>query len=338
MDEITLAIGALVISMSTALGCEGTASDRSRSSEQQIASGCVAPRYYSYPIPTQPLPCGNPWAELIGVDIPDEGHALARATLVMTDTNPDFPWGGQAAGYNWSAGVSVGDGEVAYSSGNDICPGSTSVPKGELGYGNLTSGDARVSVWAGEGAATCVDGTVALSSGTLEVWVEDPSPSCVGQDVGLASSYQSQYYGNQQPCVDPVTSAVYPDCWFWSDTETPVITLPVPSSSDRTQILVLGSIDGSPTTDPNTVCGQEFDELGTQLQTSDMGVITSDMEAIVASGGMGHLLLSEAASTTYDPSTTTSVSIWAGSSSANVTTIQTGGCCGDAKVGFVKMP
>jgi len=180
---------------------------------------------------------------------------------------------------------------------------------------------------AQQGGTTCIDGAVIAVSGALDVWVEDPAPECAGRDIGFKSSTDA-YRAN--------------DIYFWTNSMTKLQELAVPGSSDRSQILIVGAVEGTPIageTPYSCTRGTPNYNLAAQLRTNDRDVVATAKSAIPPFSGMGHLILSLSAKIPYRPETT-SISIWVRSDIEPPVT--TNGCgstvpCGDGKLGFVKM-
>jgi hypothetical protein len=279
------------------------------------ALACTAPRHYQYAIPSGvALPCAGASTEILRVSIPDQGRALARAEMVYTNVNASAP-------YYWNTQALVGAPLVYYGLGDDVCPGASTVPKAILGYGAIGPGASDVVIIGHEGSSPCTDNQIVVSSGTLDVYVEDPAAACTGRDIQLISSYD--VYG---------LMATY----AWTTSMTQLLTLPVPASTARSSVLVLGVVEGTPDLNPNTLCGSESATLVSQVQSDDLGILATAQGVIPASGGLGHLVLDLEAQAPLGP-TLTAVSLWVGSNTA-ATVVRTGGCCGDGKVGFVKLP
>jgi hypothetical protein len=295
-------------------------------STNSFAVTCAPPRHYQYALSNQvALPCRGPNLNIrvpvMTVNVPDRGRAIARANL--TYLNPD-----SSVYYFWNGIVVVGGTSVGLSHGTDICPKTSSSGAAILGYGDLNSNNqSTVSVMVQEGAAACVDGVVTAASGTLDVWVEDPNPACVGRDIRFISS--ANVYGED-------------NIYFWSDSMTELLHLPVSASSNRSEILIMGAVEGTPisgSTPYSCSSGSPNFNLAAQLMSTDQGVVSTLKSAIPPFSGMGHLVLSLFAQAPYG-SQTTSVSMWVRSDIDPLVT--TNGCgfsvpCGDAKLGFVKI-
>jgi len=276
---------------------------------------CARPRIYHktiLPGDESLLPCTPGSAEVFSLKIPDSGRALAQAKLVFRNNhNNDI--------YYWGSSVTVGSPEISYAVGDDICPSSSTGTKAILGSGRIDSENSYVKVLAYQGSGACTNSQISVfSGGTLTVWVEDPRPECAGKDLGLVSTYQT--LGLTQ-------------LYTWTTSMTELLKLQVRPAKDRSQIRVLGSVEGSPDQNPNSVCGQEAATLISQVSTSLHGVLDTQTNAIPASQGMGHLVLSPERVSSYSQGPL-SLSLWVGSNTAQ-TPIRTGGCCGDGKLGFV---
>jgi hypothetical protein len=274
---------------------------------------CAPPRHYSYSIPSGiALRCVDTTApnagfvDLLKVTVPDTGQAVARATARYSNQDAQ-------ATYFWAAYALVGATTISGQVGDDICPGTSTPDKTLLGAGSLSAGAQEVHVFAAQGAETCVDHRVVSEGGTLDVWVEDPSPQCVGVDIGI---------------ID------HRDRYDWTTSMTEMISLPVPSTTGRGSILVLSSVEGSPTKDPNTVCGQETATgvaqvvLGSQVDT-----VTG---AFPASLGMGHLVLAPSLDVSY-PQTDETARLLVGSNTGLTTVFSGGPTSGAGILAFVKL-
>jgi hypothetical protein len=275
---------------------------------------CVAPRRYSYTIPSgATLGCANVNApddgfrDLLHVTVPDTGQAVARVTARFNNQNA-------LATYYWAAYALVGAPTFSGQAGDDICPGTTTPDKTVLAAGSLSAGAQDVHVFAVQGSAPCLDDQVVTEGGTLDIWVEDPSPQCMGVDLGI---------------ID------HRDLYNWTTSMTEMISLAVPSTLGRSRILVLSSVEGSPAQDPNTVCGQEAATgvaqvvLGTQVDT-----VTG---AFPASQGMGHLVFAPSLDVAYSPSEL-NARLLVGSNTGLTTVFSGGPSSGGGILAFVKQP
>lgn len=249
------------------------------------ATACKAPRHYVYTFNADvPLSCVNSAAAnagflpLVQVSVPDTGRAVARATL-------QFRNGGTITSF-WAAYALVGSATIPGQVGDDICPGATTIAKTVIGSGTLSAGEQTVQVYAAQGADSCTNGLVsAIAGGTVDVWVEDPSTECQGQDIGV---------------VDNVNYFV------WPTAAVSVASLPIPATTNRTQLSVISSAEGSPVNDPNKVCGAEAATLVAQVVAGSN--VDSVAGVITASAGMGHLdLAPQLVDVPYSPSTTTAI-------------------------------
>lgn len=275
---------------------------------------CAVPRHYVkmiLPGEEKLLLCTPSSSDIMTMNINDSGRAIAKATFTFKNNNSNQI-------YFWANAILVGSADISGAVGDDVCPGSYST-RTTLGYGNLTPGNSQVRVTGWQGSSPCMDSQISLlSGGSLDVWVEDPDPSCVGKDIQLLSS----------------SSLIGTSYWDWTTSMVQFISLPVPVSENRSLITVMSSVEGTPQDNPNKVCGQEAATLVAQVATNNYGVIATETNIIPASQGMGHLVLSPSQTVNYN-STVNLVSLWLGSNTGT-TTIKTGGCCGDGKVGFVK--
>jgi hypothetical protein len=303
----------LIIATALIAGCaHGDAPSGEAENHSRLADTCQPPRAYQYVLGLdewKTLACGAD-TTIFDVAIPDRGRALARVTLAYSNN-------AAAQTYFWSTAVAVGREIVSFYNGDDVCPGTYRV-RSTMGYGELDDQDARVVVRSHQGSSPCSDGTVSVfSGGYLDVWVEDAS--CPGQDIMVASFYRDTGVG-------PLYS--------WQTTMAPLNQLVVERHAGRSRYHLLGSVEGTPNPDPNTVCGQESATLVSQL-TAGGGIVAQTIDTIPASQGMGHLVLATEA-TVDAPLGTTLVSHDVGSNtSAPVTT---GGCCGDGMLAVIEAP
>jgi len=283
-----------------------------------VPGSCRAPRHYQYltePGQNRWLSCAAN-TEVFSVEIPDEGKAIVRYSAPFLNSNASQI-------YYWYSMAQVGEGTPSYAVGDDICPGFQTAYKTNLGYGPLTSKNHTVKIFAGQGSSPCNNGNViAMNGGIVDVWVEDPRPECVGKDIGMVSTYEKigqNYFG-------------------WSTNGSEILKLNVPSENaeNRGHIVAIGVVEGSPATNPNTSCGSEAASLSSYLSVATKGNVSFETGVIPASSGMGHVVLHNFGTVNYD-SSVSSVSYWV-TSNTGLTTVTTGGCCGDAKVGFIKLP
>ncbi|MGE3681620.1 MAG: hypothetical protein AB7G93_07830 [Bdellovibrionales bacterium] len=287
-------------------------------SEANAITRCASPRHYVYalkPGEVKSLTCTYNAVSIFDVHVPDRGHALARAKMRFRNLNP-------SAIYYWSAGIIVGDGAIPFNVGDDICPQTTTDTKKILGYGDLDSSNgSRVRVVATQGSAPCTDGQVeSLSDAVLDVWVEDPHPDCVGRDIGMVSTYQTL---GLQATFD------------WSNSFSQILSLPIPYTPDRDQTVIFSSVEGSADLNPNSRCGYESEFLESALVLNNKELLTSNSALMPASQGMGHALVSsEYLLEGVVPVRSISLQV---RSPMYTTPVRTGGCCGDAKLGFVRL-
>lgn len=278
---------------------------------------CRPPRKYVYTIlPGQErtFACSPSVTDIFNINIPDTGFAIGRASLVFRNNNTDQI-------YFWSASVVVGTGDISYAQGDDICPNTSTPVKRVLGYGHLNSdNNSNIRVLATQGSSPCTDNQVSVfSGGTLDVWVEDADVRCQKKDINMVSSYQTLGLSKH----------------YWSTEMQEIISLHIPATNDRSTMLVLSAIEGSPEKNPNSVCGQESATLVSQAVTNLQGVVDTQIEAIPASQGMGHVVLSPQALVSYS-SSLNEISLFVGSNTSEP--VFTNDCCGDGKIGFVKLP
>ena len=123
--------------------------------------------------------------------------------------------------------------------------------------------------------------------------------------------------------------------WPWSTSAQKILDLSIPASTDRTAMWVFSAIEGSPQNNPNSSCGG-----GSATQTAEIvsdwpGDLNTITGTIPASSGMGHLVLAPQAYDTTSVNEAQHLQLWVKANYSGTT--YTGGCCGDAKIGFVRM-
>ncbi len=220
---------------------------------------------------------------LFEISVPDRGRFFVRANLRMRGT-------GTVPGrvHGWSASWSkLGDPSfahrIAYAAGEDICAGETR-DKGMLGFGILNDSNHRVSLTIDAyRSAHCQDGAVTVRAGSsLDVWVEDPKPSCAGHDIA-AFSYLNQLSEKNGDLKDnPVLIGATPRSIIEGSID---LTAPV------RRLEIIGQTELSPPTTANT-CDRRYNSGAAWLYVngaSVMGGYRSD--TYPPSGGMTHLLL-----------------------------------------------
>jgi|GEM_PF-6867278 len=303
-------------------------------------AACAAPRHYQYSFPTATaLKCSPTESTLFEIDVPDQGYALARSTLVFQNNNTTVP-------YYWNAQILVGNFSVAWAAGDDICPAASTPTKTVMGYGQLTASNHHLVVRAYQGADGCVDGSVLAPAGnSVDVWVEDPAPECAKQDINLVSTYDVMKTNSPNYVAGIFPSSTFP-YYAWTNSMTPLLTVAVPPTPGRSKILVLGSVEGTPVnpTDVSYTCGGSTSpHLIGQVASNNLGILAQAEGPLVTLNGggtMGHLVLSPqmASPAAYDPIYLSSLQLIVGSNLSSSISVTTGGCCGDGKIGFVKSP
>lgn len=267
---------------------------------------CQPVQTFSFTTPADvALACNADAAKtILDVPIPARGRALGRFTVKVRHT------GSSSVIHFWNARVEVGAIELAHGLGDDVCPGSRAT-RANLGVGRIDDTHPRVKVMSYQGSSPCTNGALVIEAGSkLDVWVEDPT--CEKRDIAVASYY---------------ATAGFTAYWEWPTMMAKVISTSI-DTEPGDKLRVLGVIEGTPHTNPNTTCGAEAATL--VMQTAIDGAILSTQKEIVpASGGMGHLVLS----------TDTEKEVAAGKhtidllAGANFTSrVTTGGCCGDGTI------
>jgi len=297
---------------------------------------CSAPRHYQYSLssPTA-LKCSPTETKLLQVQVPDHGYALARATMVFANSN--------SQSYYWNANLIVGD-SANFANGDDICPKASTTNKISLGYGLLNANSSTITLQAYQGSSPCIDGQVtALAGSSLDVWVEDPAPDCQKRDINMITTYNTLTFPTPSSIAQVYPASTYP-YFAWTNSMSILATLPVPVTSGRSQMLVLSSVEGTTINESNSnnyTCGQSAPPLISQIASNDLGILAqgeSPVPTLGGQGNMGHLVNSSQTSSaiTYDSSTMNWLELLVGSNLSNVY-VTTGGCCGDGKIGFVKV-
>ena len=277
---------------------------------------CQPPRHYQYSSPTgYSLQCTPSQIPIFSVTVPDTGRAIARATIAVEN------WSDHA--YYWAASVHVGSPIYANAVGDDICTRSygsaANQNKSILGYGTLTAGNQTITVNAYQGSYDCSNGAMTTFSGnTLDVWVEDNDPSCVGKDIMVKDYYAD--YG-------------WTNLYQWQTYMTTMHQIQTTVPAGRTSALLLSSVEGTPNPNPNTQCGSEVPTLTTQhiFNGTSLGV---HEQATPGYPGMSHGVLA-LESTIH--------SLVAGANAVaqflvgkkNDESVTTGGCCGDGVFGLI---
>lgn len=252
--------------------------------------------------------------DVFNVVIPDQGYALAR---VVSDVQS----GPGGLIHFWNFAILVGQPELGFGIGDDVCPGTRATGKANMGSGVLTTAQNRVQVRAYQGSTTCIDGQLSIPAGArLDVWVEDPAPACRGRDITVDSYYvESGFPEHQVP-------------YYWSTSMKTVHQREIVVAGAAETVELLSVVEGTPPANPNTTCGTEAGTLA--VETLLDGAITDQrIQAIPASGGMGHLVMSTSSRHTLAPGTH-DVQMRLGKNVGAA--VQTGGCCGDAMLGIVR--
>ncbi len=225
----------------------------------------------------------------------------------------------------WNVRVVVGDGATSFGLGDDVCPGASQV-RGNLGIGTASSAAGRAKLVGHAGAAPCTPGALVVDAGaTLDVWIEDGRPECAGKDIAYGSHYLANGFSNTYG-------------WKTTMEAMPGVSAKLATEAGE-KVRVLGVVEGTPATNPNTTCGAEAATL--VMQTSlDGAILATEKDVVPASQGMGHLVLSTTPGS-GDGSEARTVN--AGTHEAKllvgsnfVGTVTTGGCCGDGAVALVR--
>jgi hypothetical protein len=248
----------------------------------------------------------------------ETGYALARVRLTYKNLNTDSNPSSNNV-YYWSTSVQVGSSVTARSHGDDICPMQTARLKTNLGYGLLTPTNSTIVVKSYAGHSACAndangndpDSEVKIfSGGTLEVWIEDPTPGCAGRDIGIAESY-----------VDNSISYDADNRWYWPTTVmNKFLSATIPESPfPRAGIKIFGTVEGTPSMNPNTQCRAEVFPLSAELRRNEgtSNPLLSEQTLVMPKTvGMGHLVLSLEGSMLSSTTTTDTIDMWVRSHAA----------------------
>ncbi|HEV7692832.1 MAG TPA: hypothetical protein VGO52_18500 [Hyphomonadaceae bacterium] len=291
------------------------------------AQTCASVRYYYTTLASDvPLACSSDGEAILEVEVPSgvTGRAVGRFTMPVENTST-------SAIYFWNAFVTVGDPIHSYGIGDDVCPGATAPARQSLGYGQLTSTSNKVIAKAYQGSAPCVDGKLKAKAGaTLVVWVEDPSPSCVGNTIKYSS-----FYGRNKPEEGL-------SWWHWPHIMTTVAKEKMTLNALDSGLIVVTAAEGTPWVNPNTSCGSESATLAAQIVV-DGSIKATQVTPVPASSGMGHLVFGM-----YHPEYlgqgehTVELMLgrnFGGTDDLSRTPSQivtSGGCCGDAAMAVIK--
>lgn len=280
---------------------------------------CRPPRHYQHVLlPGQEkfLQCGS-HSDVMHVAVPDRGRAIARFTAGYRNNHPSTI-------YYWATNVVVGAPIQVSGVGDDICPGTGTVAKQTLGYGNLVDGYQTVRVTAIQGSSPCENGHVAVMSGaTLDIWVEDDRAECVGKDLSYSSVYMTRGVSEQ-------------NVYVWKTYMEAAVTLSVAKAKNRSRVHMMTSVEGTPDQNPNRVCGQESATLVSQSAVG--GAVTAQYQYVIpASQGMGHLVLqTESVTSSANLNSIFEVGLYLGSNTSS--RVFTGGCCGDGAIAIIQHP
>ena len=150
---------------------DGSAPTADASSMEGGAPSCAPLRHYVFK-QAAPVPLGcdaEVPAQIIDQPIPVSGKAVGRATFTVSHD------GANLVTHFWNLSVHVGKPTYAYGLGDDVCPGTQSA-RMNLGFGDVAPKTNRARLDGYSGAEECVPGTLTVTGGVLEVWVEDDQP------------------------------------------------------------------------------------------------------------------------------------------------------------------
>lgn len=257
--------------------------------------------------------------------IPDRGRALVRANYIIKGT-------GSTSGivHGWSAQVdSMGDAQFAgminFGVGEDSCPGEV-LTKRALYFGNLTDSGSRVALNAySYRSSSCENGAITIGSGsTLEVWVEDSNPACVGKDVVAYSYFKQNWAINGSGSSNPIGL----------DTNLTTLLSTQFESPGMGTLKVYGQTEVSPSSTANQ-CGNRY-QTAAGFVGLDGSWQTGDTQGYAPSGGMSHVLLSPQAQMAVSSKRMISISLGAAVNQAEHVGAPTGGTySGDTILGIV---
>ena len=283
---------------------------------QSQSQACQPPRHYQFSSPTgYSLQCAPSQIPIFSVTVPDTGRAIARATIAVEN------WSDHA--YYWAASVHVGSPIYNYAVGDDICTRSygsaANQNKSILGYGTLSPGNQTVTVNAYQGSYDCSNGAMTTFSGnTLDVWVEDDSPACVGKDIVVKDYYAD--YG-------------FTNIFQWQTYMTPMLQIQTTVPQGRSSALLLSSVEATPDPNPNTQCGSETATFVTQ-QVFNGSSVALRSQVSPGYAGMSHIVLA-LESTVHSLVAGANVVAQFLVGKNNVAPVTTGGCCGDGVYGII---
>ena len=283
---------------------------------QTQSHACQPPRHYQFSSPTgYSLQCAPQQIPIFSVTVPDTGRAIARATIAVEN------WASHA--YYWGASVHVGNPIYNYAVGDDICTQSYGSAANQnkviLGYGTLSPGHQTIIVNAYQGSYDCSNGAMSTFSGnTLDVWVEDNDPACVGKDIIVKDYYADHGFTN---------------LFQWQTYMTTMHQIQTTVPQGRSSALLLSSVEATPDPNPNTQCGSETATFVTQ-QVFNGSSVAQRSQVTPGYPGMSHIVLGLEGSVR---------SLVAGASvltqflvgKNNTGPVTTGGCCGDGVFGLI---
>lgn len=239
---------------------------------------CKAPRHYSYSISQLTSLYCNSYIDLFNTTIPDKGRAVAifRGSI--------FNY--QAAGrpyaiHSWSGYASIGGGGrvIASGSGESIC-GQQYGTVQLMSYGELTEGSQNLSVKLQQYVSSgCSNGSLAVMPGaTIDVWVEDDHPDCVGKSI-VANSYFRKVWDVSGVGTEAIS---HPQTYI-----VPVLDASLSVKKDR-PVRVYSQVQTSVDSTHNR-CGAQYETAGAYLSTSGVYSQASNYANVLpVSGGITH--------------------------------------------------
>ena len=255
------------------------------------AASCQPVRKYSYTLASDvALSCSPNSVTVFRISVPDRGRFLARANLRVrgTGTVPELVHGWSA---RWS---SLGDpgfsSKIGYAAGEDLCAGETR-SKDMLGYGKLDAANHSVSLAVHAYRSTnCENKAVTIGAGSsLDLWVEDSSPSCEGRDIAAFSYFNRQAAKHGDEDSHPVSIGASPGSIIQGSIE---LTAPARS------LQIIGQTEMSPASTQNT-CGWRYNSGLAWLHVNGSSVAGGyRADTYPPSDGMTHLLLTPSVAVT----------------------------------------
>lgn len=205
------------------------------------------------------------------------GFALARADLEVQNRahqpGTEIIWG-------QCTRLIVGQHpEIASEIGDDV-GGDRTNKYANFGYGFLVPNDTiRLTARRVRSDAASRDSTEVTIEGRLSYWIEDPNPGCQKQDI-IVASFLSTRMKN-----DPHVR------FIWPKEMAHVISASMNITDSEQEILIHGTIEGSPQLNPYTTSSDENGALEASLWV-DGSEVSRFSGVMPGSQGQGHLIVS----------------------------------------------